>query len=124
MLTRFIRLRPLLGLALALLALVAPPQASAEVYKWTDAKGMLHFSDRPPREAPAEQVAALTAEFLPDIDRGALTRTIADYQRIGCWRGDIAISRELYDRTTALFLRTGDIGRAAPYEDVIAPVPA
>ncbi len=76
------------------------------------------------QEAPAEQVAALAAEFLPDIDRGALTRTIADYQRIGCWRGDIAISRELYDRTTALFLRNGDIRRAAPYEDVIAPVPA
>jgi ABC-type nitrate/sulfonate/bicarbonate transport system substrate-binding protein len=46
------------------------------------------------REAPAEQVAALVAELLPDIDRGALTRTVADYQPIGCWRGDIAISRE------------------------------
>ena len=57
--TRFFRLHPLLGLALALLALIAPQQASAKVYKWTDAKGVLHFSDRPPQEAPAEQVQLL-----------------------------------------------------------------
>jgi hypothetical protein len=69
-------------------------------------------------------VAALDAEFLPDVDRAVLTRTVADYQRIGCWRGDIALTREIYDRTTALFLRNGDIRRAAPYEDVVAPLPA
>ncbi len=76
------------------------------------------------QEAPAAEVAALVGTFLPDVDRGVLTRTVADYQRIGCWSGDIALTRALYDRTTALFLRNGDIRRAAPYEDVVAPVPA
>ena len=74
-------------------------------------------------EAPPEEVAAVIAPFLPDVGRAALTRTVADYQRLGCWKGDLPITREIYDRTTAIFLRNGDIRRAPPYEDVIVGMP-
>ncbi len=39
---------------LTLLALAVSP-ALAGVYKWTDAKGVVQFSDRPPAEGPADQ---------------------------------------------------------------------
>jgi len=36
--------------------LIAPLPAGAEIYKWTDAQGRLHYSDNPPREAKAKPV--------------------------------------------------------------------
>jgi glutaredoxin len=45
----------LLGACLALLAMVWLP-AQAGVYKWTDGRGVLHFSDRPPADATADRV--------------------------------------------------------------------
>jgi len=36
--------------------LIAPLATSAEIYKWTDAQGRLHYSDNPPREAKAKPV--------------------------------------------------------------------
>lgn len=38
------------GLALGLLLTVAAGSASAQMYKWVDAKGKTHFSDQPPPE--------------------------------------------------------------------------
>jgi glutaredoxin len=46
-------------LALALALSWAPTQIQAEVYKWTDAQGNLHFSDKPPSEGDAERVRML-----------------------------------------------------------------
>lgn len=40
-------LRPLLRWSLCLLALL-PPATYAEVYRWTDAQGAVHYGDRPP----------------------------------------------------------------------------
>jgi glutaredoxin len=40
-----------------LLALLALPLAvSADIYRWTDAQGKVHYSDSPPPEAKAKQV--------------------------------------------------------------------
>lgn len=47
------RLRPQPLRALALLAALASADALAEVYRWTDADGRVHFSDRPPERAGA-----------------------------------------------------------------------
>jgi len=44
-------------LVLLALALLLPVAAHAQaVYKWTDAKGVVHYGDRPPAEAQARQV--------------------------------------------------------------------
>ena len=47
-------LRPALLLMLVSLAL----PASAEVYKWTDENGKVHFTDKPPTDKPAENIDA------------------------------------------------------------------
>jgi len=47
--------RRLLAVALALLTFCWLP-GQAEVYKWTDAQGKLHFSDRPPAEGNSDQI--------------------------------------------------------------------
>ncbi|WP_295430150.1 DUF4124 domain-containing protein [uncultured Thiodictyon sp.] len=49
----------LTGLSAVLLAALmggAPGPAQAEIYKWTDAQGVTHFSDQPPAGGTAEQV--------------------------------------------------------------------
>lgn len=35
---------------------------AAEVYRWRDARGIVHYSDKPPRDAAAEQVVVDTRE--------------------------------------------------------------
>ena len=47
--------RRLAVVALTLAALALSP-ALAGVYKWTDAQGVLHFSDKPPADGNADQV--------------------------------------------------------------------
>lgn len=41
---------------LALAALLTAVPASAQIYRWTDADGRVHFSNRPPTDAQAEHV--------------------------------------------------------------------
>ena len=48
--------RTTLWLALALAVLLAPALASAEVYRWTDDQGNVHFGDRPPEGRSSESV--------------------------------------------------------------------
>jgi hypothetical protein len=36
--------------------LLLPLCTTADVYKWTDANGQVHFGDRPPAEKPAEEI--------------------------------------------------------------------
>lgn len=63
---------------LALLALASSPLAAGGVYKWTDADGKVHFSDKAPPDATAEEVAthagqadAHTAKRMQRIQRQA-----------------------------------------------------
>jgi glutaredoxin len=50
------RIRSLVWLTLAALVFLALAPAEAEIYKWTDAKGVLHFSDKPPPQDQVELV--------------------------------------------------------------------
>jgi hypothetical protein len=42
------------GLSCLLLAIAVPLSAHAEIYRWVDADGVVHFSDRPPVSDSAE----------------------------------------------------------------------
>jgi glutaredoxin len=59
-------------LLLALLAL--PLAASADIYRWTDAQGKVHYSDSPPPEVKAQQLKIR----INSIEVPALVSTVAD----------------------------------------------
>lgn len=73
------------------------------------------------RAAPATEIASRTAEagFFPGIDRAVLTRTIAAYQKLGCWSGDVAISRTSYEKLLDVFEFNALITRRHAYEVLI-----
>ena len=73
--------------------------------------------------APAEEIAALEANagFFPGVHREVLTRTIAAYQSLGCWSGDIAISPQAYEHLLDVFLFSGVITHRHPYDAAITP---
>ncbi len=75
--------------------------------------------------APADDIAAREAEagFFPSIDRVVLAKTIAAYQRLGCWAPNPAISTQAYDALLEVFLFNGLISRRYPYNSVIAAPP-
>jgi hypothetical protein len=72
-----------LGLAVCLF-LVLPVQA--EVYKWTDEQGRVHFSDKPPSKdtpeyqlrTPASAGSASSQESLTDAERRARQKKLSD----------------------------------------------
>ena len=72
--------------------------------------------------APSE-LARLVAEFLPAAGLPALERTIASYQGIGMWTGDLAISPELYAHTVKLFRTFDGLTIDPPYADLVVPYP-
>ena len=75
-------------------------------------------------EAPAAELARQIASFLPNVPLEVLGRTIAMYQSIDAWRGDVTITPELYERTVDIFVETGHILRRPPMHDVVmAPPP-
>lgn len=73
--------------------------------------------------APPHEIAEQIAGFLPGVDHGVLARTIATYQALRIWDGDIAITRELYDATVDVFEATGYLAGRPRYEDVTAAPP-
>lgn len=74
-------------------------------------------------ESPAEEIARLERNFFPDIDPEVLARTIGDYQRLGCWTPEVAISREAYENLLEVFLFSGLITKRHPYESCVADPP-
>ena len=72
-----------LGLAMCLF-LVLPVQA--EVYKWTDEQGRVHFSDKPPSKdvpeyqlrTPASAESTSSQESLTDAERRARQKKLSD----------------------------------------------
>lgn len=54
----------------SLLPLTVPAQA---VYKWSDARGVVHYGDRPPQDAQAERVAVAPPPSAPAGGRAAST---------------------------------------------------
>jgi len=74
-------------------------------------------------QTPAEEVADREAEFFPQTDRDALIKTIARYQDLGCWDGDLMITRERYEQALNVFLHSSKISRRYPYESVVVHPP-
>ena len=74
--------------------------------------------------SPAAEIAAAEAGFFPDIDHAVLTRTIASYQRLGCWSPAIEIGRATYEATLDVFEHCGMIRQRPRYEAVVAAPPA
>ena len=75
-------------------------------------------------ESPPAAVAKAEAPFLPGIDEAVLARTIAAYQRLGCWQGPIAIDRAAYEVALDVFQHSGLITRRHPYDAAIVAPPA
>jgi NitT/TauT family transport system substrate-binding protein len=76
------------------------------------------------REAPAEEIARKEAGLFPGIDLDALSKSIARYQKVGCWKGDLQITRELYEQALDVFLHSAAISARHPYAEIVAPPPA
>jgi len=68
-------------------------------------------------------LAELVQPFLPEISRGALERTITDYQRLGTWAGADDISPSEYARTVEIFNEVGHINGTPPMEQVVVTPP-
>ena len=100
--------------------------ASREFLKTDAAKAFIRAYARARRwvnRAPAEEAADKEIEFFPRTDREALAATIARYQALGCWDGDLAITRERYEQALNVFLHSGKISRRYSYEDVVVHPP-
>ncbi|MCI0663857.1 MAG: ABC transporter substrate-binding protein [Acidobacteria bacterium] len=72
-------------------------------------------------QAPPDEIAGAEIEFFSQIDREVLATTIARYQALRCWDGEITITHELYEQALNVFLHSGIISRRHPYESVVAP---
>ena len=64
--------RVLLAMGLAGGVLAGP--AAAEVYRWVDEQGKVHFGDRPPATAPAEALDLDVPPAVDGPDRGRMER--------------------------------------------------
>lgn len=73
--------------------------------------------------ASPQEIATAEHPFFPDIAEPALVRTIAAYQTLGTWGGDIPISRGLYDKALDVFEHARAITRRHAYDRVVAPPP-
>ena len=71
----------------------------------------------------AAEVMSRQAPFFPGVHREALTAAIKRYQTLGCWLGNIDITRDLYDQALEVFLSTGAVRQRHPYEAVVVPPP-
>jgi NitT/TauT family transport system substrate-binding protein len=75
-------------------------------------------------ESPASEIARREAILFPDIEVEALSRSIARYQALGCWKGDLAITRELYEQALDVFGHSAAISARHSYDDVVVSPPA
>ena len=75
------------------------------------------------RETPPARVAEVEARWFPGIEPAVLARTVAAYQRLGCWDGPTAIARAAYEVSLDVFEHSGLITRRHPYEAVVAAPP-
>lgn len=75
-------------------------------------------------ESPAEDIAACLHNQLPDIDRNVLAQTIEEYQCMGTWEPELAISRSSYETLLDVYLHSGDISQRHAYEICIVEPPS
>jgi len=70
-------------------------------------------------ELPAEEVATVLQPYFPDIEPAVLVATVAAYQAMGCWGGEVEISRQSYETLVDIFMHCGIITRRHPYAAAI-----
>ena len=70
-------------------------------------------------QAPAEEIANIEVAFFPQTDRDALIKAIARYQELGCWDGNLTITREEYGQALDVFLHSGNISCRYPYDNLV-----
>lgn len=75
-------------------------------------------------EASAAEIAGREAVLFPDIELEALSNSIARYQELGCWKGDLGITRELYEQALEVFMHSAAISMRHRYEEVVVSPPA
>lgn len=68
---------------------------------------------------PAAEVAAVEADFFPQIEPTVLEKTIESYQRLGCWSANPCISEQSYNTLLDVFLYNGLISQRHPYAAMI-----
>jgi NitT/TauT family transport system substrate-binding protein len=73
---------------------------------------------------PATEIAKAEAAFFPGIHHDALARTIAAYQKLGCWTPHVEITRPAFEVALDVFQHAGIITKRHAYEDVVAAPPA
>jgi NitT/TauT family transport system substrate-binding protein len=70
-------------------------------------------------ECSAEELAAATAEFYPDIARDILVSSLRRYRDAGLWARAPEVSRKGFARLAASLLSGGFISRMPRYEDCV-----
>lgn len=71
---KFSHIIKLAGIALIGAALSQPGFAKDKVYTWTDAKGTVHFGERPPKDVKATLVKTRTGHSDPTPEQTAATQ--------------------------------------------------
>lgn len=72
-------------------------------------------------EAPAVDIARqeIEAGFFPEIEPEVLSRTIADYQALGCWEPEVAIPESSFQSLQDIFLHNQLISRRYSYNEIV-----
>jgi len=75
-------------------------------------------------EAPAVDIARqeMDAGFFPSVDPEVLAHTITDYQALGCWEPETAISETSFEHLQDVFLHSGQISRRYAFKNVVVRV--
>jgi NitT/TauT family transport system substrate-binding protein len=73
------------------------------------------------QKSRAAEIVRAESSFFPPIHPNALAAAVRTYQRLGCWKGDLVIPRNLYTQSLRVF--AGEIARPQAYEDVVVAPP-
>jgi NitT/TauT family transport system substrate-binding protein len=71
-----------------------------------------------------KEIAEKMNPFLPEFGTPALAAAVATYQKLGNWKGGLAIPRDLHDRVVDVFLWAGAIQQRHAYEEACVTPPA
>ncbi len=74
-------------------------------------------------EVPAKEIARAEQSYFPGIDPAVLEKTIAFYQKLGCWSPHVEITKAAYEVTLDVFAHIGRVKRRYKYEEICALPP-
>ncbi len=74
-------------------------------------------------DTPAKEIAKAEAKYFPGIHPDVLTKTIAFYQKLGCWTPHVEITKSAYEVTLDVFQHIGRVKRRYKYEEICALPP-